>query len=32
MICDMDEIRGKNPVTGEDSKDSLLCTDINYSS
>jgi hypothetical protein len=32
MICDMPEIRGQNKVTGADSKDSLLCTDINYKS
>mmetsp|Transcript_32834 Transcript_32834/g.49527 ORF Transcript_32834/g.49527 Transcript_32834/m.49527 type:complete len:215 (+) Transcript_32834:128-772(+) len=32
MICDMDELKGKNPVTGVDSKDSIQCTDIMYKS
>ena len=29
MICDMPEIKGTNPSTGADSKDSIMCTDIN---
>jgi uncharacterized protein YjbI with pentapeptide repeats len=32
MICDMDELKGKNPVTGADSRDSIKCTEINYKS
>lgn len=32
MICDMPEIKGANPTTGADSRDSLMCTDISYSS
>ena len=27
MLCDMDELKGTNPVTGVASKDSILCTD-----
>lgn len=27
MICDMDELKGTNPVTGVASRDSILCTD-----
>ena len=30
MICDMDEIKGTNPVTGVASKDSVMCTDYAY--
>lgn len=32
MICDMDELKGKNPVTEVDSKDSIQCTDLMYKS
>lgn len=32
MICDMDELKGKNPVTEVDSKDSIRCTDYIYKS
>mmetsp|Transcript_8437 Transcript_8437/g.12225 ORF Transcript_8437/g.12225 Transcript_8437/m.12225 type:complete len:212 (+) Transcript_8437:31-666(+) len=32
MICDMDELKGKNPVTEVDSKDSIKCTDNIYKS
>ena len=30
MICDMDEMKGKNAVTGADSRDSIFCTEISY--
>jgi hypothetical protein len=32
MICDMDELKGKNPVTGADSRESIQCTDFSHRS
>lgn len=32
MLCDMDELNGKNPVTGVETQNSVMCTDYNRKS